>query len=107
MNFQPSTLALERTPPTVLGQIISNGCTPESTEGGFSRSELSCRLVLALTLGPRSGENCHCDFNELLMDMLARFDNCQAEQIEGEFTSAFRRICEFLEVDDARCWLGS
>jgi formate hydrogenlyase transcriptional activator len=47
------------------------------------------------------------DFNDLLIQLLARFANCPANQIDREVHVAFDRVCELIHIERAGLWLRS
>jgi PAS domain S-box-containing protein len=51
-----------------------------------------------------SEDNFQCDFNALLMNILARFTNCHADHCNKEVEAAFRLMCEFFEIERAALW---
>jgi len=61
------------------------------------------KLVIAVSPPGEAGARCH-GFDALLADMLARLVNCDGSELQRELEGAFRRTCEFLEVERAGFW---
>jgi formate hydrogenlyase transcriptional activator len=53
---------------------------------------------------PKEGLKGRLEFEMLLTDLSSRFVNLPSEQIDSEIEEAERRICEFLELDQAALW---
>src|SRR5437868_2905407 len=64
------------------------------------------RLVISVTNSETSGDS-DSDFARILSDVLARLANCPATEIKGELETAFRRVCEYLEIERAGMWCRS
>jgi PAS domain S-box-containing protein len=57
-----------------------------------------------VTISKRAKEKQPYEFEGLLVDILARFVNLPAEQVDQEIEDAISRVCEFLEFDRTGIW---
>jgi DNA-binding NtrC family response regulator len=93
--------------PDILTEQVGSALARPLDQGFRTATRSNRRLVLALAHGLEPGDDCHCDFNSLLVEMLALFANCSADRLERELLAAFRRVCEFLELKGGGLWLCS
>jgi PAS domain S-box-containing protein len=107
MNLNLKTTIPNYPVPAAMLQSICAEASVDSARRALGTRGLLFGSADHLLLSPidaEAGENCHCDFDALLMNILAGFTNCPRGQVEHEIQTAFRLVCEFLEIERAALW---
>lgn len=69
-----------------------------------TRLPIDVRDQVVITIPPAELSNGQCNLYQLLSEILARFGDRPATQLEREVESAFSRLCRFLDLQSASLW---